>query len=117
MKIRRSWIFISSRATARPGGLGEPGTAVIQPAIGNAIFAASGKRCRTLPFSARKHQGLRLKMQLTRPSGRVSVSTFRPPAFSTGGFFIVGATQAAWIRIVVPGGAERLKRMRANIYG
>ena len=33
------------------GGLGEPGTAVIQPAIGNAIYAACGKRCRTLPFT------------------------------------------------------------------
>jgi isoquinoline 1-oxidoreductase beta subunit len=41
--------FIKSDST--PGGLGEPGTAVVQPAIGNAIFAASGKRCRTLPFS------------------------------------------------------------------
>lgn len=41
--------FIKSDST--PGGLGEPGTAVIQPAIGNAIFAACGKRCRTLPFT------------------------------------------------------------------
>jgi isoquinoline 1-oxidoreductase subunit beta len=41
--------FIKSEAT--PGGLGEPGTPVIQAAIGNAIFAASGKRCRRLPFT------------------------------------------------------------------
>jgi len=42
--------FIKSDST--PGGLGEPGTAVIQPAIGNAIFAACGKRVRSLPFTA-----------------------------------------------------------------
>lgn len=47
--------FIKSDST--PGGLGEPGTAVIQPAIGNAIFAASGKRCRTLPFSPENIKG------------------------------------------------------------
>jgi isoquinoline 1-oxidoreductase beta subunit len=41
--------FIKSDST--PGGLGEPGTAVVQPAIANAIFAASGKRARTLPFT------------------------------------------------------------------
>jgi isoquinoline 1-oxidoreductase beta subunit len=41
--------FIKSEAT--PGGLGEPGTPVIQAAIGNAIFAACGKRCRRLPFT------------------------------------------------------------------
>ncbi len=35
-----------------PGGMGEPAMAVIQAAIGNAIFAACGKRCRTLPFTA-----------------------------------------------------------------
>jgi isoquinoline 1-oxidoreductase beta subunit len=39
------------KSDSGPGGLGEPGTAVVQPAIGNAIFAACGKRCRNLPFT------------------------------------------------------------------
>ncbi len=33
-----------------PGGLGEVGTAVAAPALGNAIFAATGVRVRKLPF-------------------------------------------------------------------
>jgi isoquinoline 1-oxidoreductase beta subunit len=33
-----------------PGGIGEPGTVAIAPAIGNAIFAATGRRIRKLPF-------------------------------------------------------------------
>jgi CO/xanthine dehydrogenase Mo-binding subunit len=37
-------------STEMPVGLGEPGTTVVAPAIGNAIFAASGARVRHLPI-------------------------------------------------------------------
>ena len=39
-------------STEKPGGIGEPATALIGPAVANAIFAASGKRVREMPFSA-----------------------------------------------------------------
>lgn len=38
-------------STAAPGGMGEVTTPAIAPAVANAIFAATGKRVRRLPFS------------------------------------------------------------------
>jgi isoquinoline 1-oxidoreductase subunit beta len=37
-------------STEKPGGIGEPLTALISPSVGNAVFAATGQRLRKLPF-------------------------------------------------------------------
>ena len=38
-------------STAKPSGVGEPGTPVIAPAVANALAMATGKRIRTLPIA------------------------------------------------------------------
>ncbi len=40
------------KSTEKPGGIGEPGTAVAAPAIANAVAALTGKRIRRLPITA-----------------------------------------------------------------
>jgi len=47
MPVVEVYIVPSNEA---PGGVGEPGTPPIAPAVGNAIFAATGKRIRKLPI-------------------------------------------------------------------
>lgn len=37
-------------STEAPGGIGEPGTSALFPSLANAVFAATGKRLRTLPI-------------------------------------------------------------------
>ena len=39
-------------STEKPGGIGEPATALIAPAVANAMFASTGKRVRRMPFTA-----------------------------------------------------------------
>jgi len=48
MPLVESYIVPS---TAPPGGVGEPGTGPIAPALANAIYAASDTRLRSLPLS------------------------------------------------------------------
>jgi isoquinoline 1-oxidoreductase beta subunit len=47
--------LVSSRE--RPGGIGEPGTAVTAPALANAVFAATGRRIRKLPLERQLRSG------------------------------------------------------------
>ena len=47
MPVVETYIVTS---TENPGGIGEASTPTTAPAVGNAIFAATGKRLRSLPL-------------------------------------------------------------------
>jgi isoquinoline 1-oxidoreductase beta subunit len=38
-------------STEKPGGIGEPGMALLGPTMANALFALNGKRLRKMPFT------------------------------------------------------------------
>jgi isoquinoline 1-oxidoreductase beta subunit len=44
--------MIVVKSNEKPGGIGEPGMALLGPAMGNALFALTGKRQRKMPFTA-----------------------------------------------------------------
>jgi isoquinoline 1-oxidoreductase beta subunit len=39
------------KSTEKPGGIGEPGMALLSPTVANAVYALTGKRLRKMPFS------------------------------------------------------------------
>jgi len=44
------------KSSEAPGGIGEPGTSCVMPALTNAVFAATGKRIRKLPVASQARE-------------------------------------------------------------
>ena len=55
------------KSSEAPGGIGEPGTSCVMPALTNAIFAATRKRIRQLPVREQARPAVRLSEPLPRP--------------------------------------------------
>ena len=50
-------VYLALSGGKKWGGIGEPGTAATAPAIANAVFAATGKRVRSMPLKNAKLLG------------------------------------------------------------
>jgi isoquinoline 1-oxidoreductase beta subunit len=50
-------VYLAHSGAKKWGGIGEPGTAVIAPAVANAVFAATGTRVRSMPLKNVKLSG------------------------------------------------------------
>jgi isoquinoline 1-oxidoreductase beta subunit len=44
--------IVMVKSNEKPGGIGEPGTALLGPTMANALFALTGQRYRKMPFTA-----------------------------------------------------------------
>ncbi|HEX4509460.1 MAG TPA: molybdopterin cofactor-binding domain-containing protein [Burkholderiaceae bacterium] len=78
-----------------PGGLGEVGTAIAAPALGNAIYAATGVRLRELPVSRA------LLAQNAEALKKVAVSAGGPSTASSGGSLADGLEAATGVGVAL----------------
>ena len=72
-------VHIANTGGKKWGGVGEPGTAPIAPAVANAIFAVTGKRIRSLPLMDHDLSGVRTRHKSVIPGQNFHLGRHRSP--------------------------------------